>query len=392
MTLEPMYLLVIATVTVLSSIWIVVACVRRSLQMFGWKLVALVTGWTLFVQESTGTKLLTFFRSDAANDFKLMSVVGAVLIVLNTIFVLKFLLRKGRTSWGDRLILFLVFGTTQGLITFWVHSAAGFVCMPFSVWKQLCTSYKDLGMMFLPVPTIAYWLMTVVTNEENTYSVLSTFGHRVGVSKEGVDFDPEPSTIFAMVFQSLGLKTFFNRVRHFTKKSYNVQAEAVQAASDGIQMLVYLGAGFEIADALKFDEVGEEFALATAKQDLTGLVANTSKAKRSEQVLDLHLTFGFVDNFNHKTKPAERYGLRMTTATPWRAEYYDKATQAFFNELATLSARGVHLEKFTQEAKRVYDALSKDMRRRFTFEEYIAMWMALAGKGSTFGHFGFHSR
>ncbi len=392
MTLEPMYLCAIAVLTLLSSVWVLAAALLRQVQGVAWKIIPCIIGWTLFAHEDVTTKLPLFLRGDAIQADKMISFSAGLLFVLNAYVLYIFLLRRGKTTWGRRLLMTLLFSLSQGAVLWWVQVSAGWVCTPFTVWSRMCTSYATLANAFLPFPVIGYWLMAVMTNEENTYATLSTFGHPVGMSKEGIDFDPEPLMSVAMFFQTIGLKTMFNRVQHFAKKSYNVQAEALQKSFDGIQMLFYFGAAFEIGDALRFTQVGEAFALAAAKDDLTSLAANRVGSRNADDVFALRLADGFVESFNRNTKPVERYGLRMVSATPWRSDYYDPVTRAFFNELGTIASHGTHLEAFMQEARRVYDKTSLDRHHKFTFEEYVAMFMALSGKGSTFGQYGFSSK
>lgn len=392
MTLEPLWLAVILVLVVFSTALIFISIAKKDINALAYKLITFVVGWVLMIKYSAGPRLWYFVNSEAPIDYKIASFSGAILIVLDYYFILKFIVRKGRTNWNDRFYMFVTFGLSQGATIFWLNYLAGVVCAPFTVWIQMCTDYPIVGKFMTPVAIVSYWLMTLITNDENTRSVVTTFGHMVADSKEGVDFVPEPVITIALLLQTLGIKNLFNISGHVENKSFAVQVDPLQFSSDGLQVAMCVGAGFEISDFVRFKRVGEAFAIASAQQDLTSIMASYIASKTAKDVHNLRLSPHFVGSFNQKQNPVERYGLQMISITPLKADYYDNTTRAFFNELGTISSRCSLLEDFMKEAKTAYDKLSLSDKSRFTLKEYLAMFLTISGKGPTFGQFGFNQK
>jgi len=388
MALEPVYFSLLLILCFGTGWWLLGAVFRRQVTALSWKLIACASAFGLAYYLEVFQKTFLFFRYTESLEYKVVVAITSILIVCDLVVVAKFVLYRGRTTWMDRFVMFVLFGLSQGIFTLWVHALIGNSCTPFTVWWRICTDYTALGRDFMYFAVAGYWAMAFETNEENMYSTLSCFGHRVGVSTEGVDFSPEPSMTLAMGLRTLGHRSFFNRVLHAMNRSFNVQVDVMHTALDGIQMVMFSGFTLEIADPVQLDTVGEPFALKTVIDRLTAQVARLVGSKSSSHALRLLLPRDFVAKFNQEVDPVKLCGLRLVSATPLRVDYYDDATRAFFNELATMSQHVEYADAFMQKARRAYDRLPTEKRHRFTFEQYIAVYLTLSGKGSAFGQYG----
>lgn len=387
MALEPLYVVTLMALATLSTAWVIAAFVWRW-KGWAWRLISALGAWWLVYAENAVPQMMELARSDIPLHAKVIYVCTAVLITLDAYVIYTFAIRKGVTTRGMRLFMMVLFALSHGGIIWELHSLSGTVCAPFTVYFEICTQYGSLGTKFILVPVVGYVLMALVTNEENIYSVLSVLGHRVGVSSEGVDADPEPIMSIAMLLETLGLKTLFERVRPAEKKDYHVQAQGLQKSLDNIFMLLDLGGDFEIADFKQLDEVGEAFALAAASDDLTTLARQYVSGRNADRVLELQLSHNFADSFNTHHDPVKRYGLRMKRVNPIRADYYTEATRNFFEEMHTLLARTGHMADFMKEAEAAYNRLPYSARKQFNFRDYAAMFMTMSGKGAVFAQYG----
>jgi hypothetical protein len=388
MALEPVYFSLLLILCFGTGWWLLEAVFRRQVTALSWKLIACASAFGLACYSEAFQKAALFFRHTESFEYKVVVAATSILIVCNMVMVLKFAHYRGRTTWMDRFVMFVLFGLSQGIFTFWVHVLIGNSCAPFTVWWRMCTDYAALGRDFMYFAVVGYWAMAFETNEENMYSTLSCFGHRVGVSTEGVDFSPEPSMTLAMWLRTLGHKSFFNRVLHAMNRNFNVRVDVMRKALDGVQVMVFSGFTLEIASPEQLDTVGEPFALDAVRDRLTAQVARLVGASSSNRVFELTLPRDFVAKFNQEVDPIKLYGLRLTSATALRADYYDVATRAFFNELATLPQHVDYVDEFMEGARRVYDKLSAEKRQRLTFEQYVAIYLTLSGKGGAFGQYG----
>lgn len=388
MALEPVYFSLLLILCFGTGWWLLEAVFRRQVTALSWKLIACASAFGLAYYLEAFQKTFLFFRHTESLEYKVVIAITSILIVCDLVVAIKFLLYRGRTTWMDRFVMFVLFGLSQGIFTLWVHALIGNSCAPFTVWWRICTDYAALGRDFMYFATVGYWAMAFETNEENMYSTLSCFGHRVGVSTEGIDFSPEPSMTLAMWLRTLGHRSFFNRVLHAMNRSFNVHVDVMHKALDSVQVVMCAGFTFEIAAPERLDTVGESFALDAAQDRLTGQITQLIGSRMSNRIFGLDLPKDFVAKFNQDVDPIKLYGLRLTSATPLRADYYDDATRAFFNELATLPQHVDYAGEFMEGARRVYDKLSAEKRQRLTFEQYIAVYLTLSGKGGAFGQYG----
>lgn len=388
MALEPVYFSLLLILCFGTGWWLLEAVFRRQVTALSWKLIACASAFGLAYYLEAFQKTFLFFRHTESLEYKAVIAITSILIVCDLVVAIKFLLYRGRTKWMDRFVMFVLFGLSQGIFTLWVHALIGNSCAPFTVWWRICTDYAALGRDFMYFATVGYWAMAFETNEENMYSTLSCFGHRVGVSTEGVDFSPEPSMTLAMWLRTLGHKSFFNRVLHAMNRDFNVHVNVMHKALDSVQVVMCAGFTFEIASPERLDTVGESFALDAAQDRLTGQITQLIGSRMSSRIFGLDLPRDFVAKFNQDVDPIKLWGLRLTSATPLRADYYDDATRAFFNELATLPQHVDYAGEFMEEARRMYDKLSAEKRQRLTFEQYVAIYLTLTGKGGAFGQYG----
>lgn len=391
MALEPVYFSLLLILCFGTGWWLLGAVFRRQVTALSWKLIACAGAFGLAYYLEAFQKAALFFRHSESLEYKVVVAATSILIVCDLVVVLKFAHYRGRTTWTERFVMFVLFGLSQGVFTWWVHALIGNSCAPFTAWWRMCTDYAALGRDFMYFATVGYWAMAFETNEENMYSTLSCFGHRVGVCTEGVDFSPEPSMTLAIWLRTLGHKSFFNRVLHATNRSFNVHVNVMHKALDRVQVVMCAGFTFEIASPERLDTVGESFALDAAQDRLTGQIRQLIGSRMSSRVFGLDLPRDFVAKFNQDVDPIKLCGLRLTSATPLRVDYYDDATRAFFNELATLPQHVDYFSEFMEGARRMYDKLPEEKRQRLDLEQYVAIYLTLTGKGSAFGQYGINS-